>query len=95
MDGANVYACTATDGVVSETLVTYFDDNDEAECKEVKIDFNNVSHSGKIKVEIYLLDEEHDSELIREEIFTANNFSVYQKMKLYSSLFIKLIPVEK
>lgn len=95
VDGANVYACTATDGVVSETLVTYFDDNDEAECKEVKIDFNNVSHSGKIKVEIYLLDEEHDSELIREEIFTANNFSVYQKMKLYSSLFLKLIPVEK
>ena len=42
------------------TVITYYTDNDTAENKTVNIDF---SKSGKY--EIYLLDNEHDAELIR------------------------------
>ena len=38
----------------------------------------------------YLLDENHDCTLVREEIFTAKEFASYLKLGLYSSYLIKI-----
>ena len=74
-------------------MVTYYDDNDAVadKVKEVKISFNNAVNPRGIRLEYYLLDEDHDCELIREEIFTAENFASYIKMPLYGTYLIKAV----
>ena len=87
-----VYTCAATDckgnyGI----MISFFDDNDEAAPREVCIDFSNPA--GKKKVEYYLIDDNHDNVLVREEIFTADSFKAYIKMENYSTYYIKLVAV--
>lgn len=89
----NIYSCGATDnkGNYAFTL-TYFDNDDEAPAKDICLEFNN--NSEKVKVSYYLLDEAHDNELLREEIFTAEQFKAYLHMGLYTTYFITVEPIE-
>ncbi len=84
----DIYGCTATDEKDYAVMLTYYNDDDNAEEKEVKVDFKNAS--GKFKASYYVLDEEHDLTLMREEIFASENFSAYLKMPLNASVLIKL-----
>lgn len=86
-DCPNLYGCAAADKNASAFVVSYFDDDDNAPEKNVKINFENTGNK-KRKVSYYLLDENHDAELIREEIVTGENFSAYVKMPLYSVYLI-------
>ncbi len=71
-------------------LLTYFNDDKTSDRKRLKIEFSNVKFGEKVKVEYYLLDETHDLELVREEIFTANEIGCYLDMDLYTSYLIKV-----
>lgn len=84
----NIYNCAATDGKNYAAMLSYFDDELESGEKEVKVCFQN--GSGKYKASCYVLDEEHDLELVREEVFTANDFAMYLTMPLNTSVLIKL-----
>lgn len=46
-----------------------------------------------MRLEYYLLDENHDGELVREEIFTATDFAAYVKMPLHSVYLLKAVPL--
>ena len=46
-------------------------------------------------MEFYLLDQEHDMELVREEITTAKDFAVYLKLLLFGTYLVKLLPIEE
>ena len=83
------YYCAATDGKDSAFAVTYFNEEDDAPAKELKIEFENASPRGT-KAEIYLLDENNNMTLLSEQIFTAENFGIYLNMTLFSSYIIKL-----
>lgn len=78
---SNIYSLCGVDsnGKVLAT-VTYFDDNDSAENKKIKIDFGKEG-----KYEIYLLDEEHDAELVK--ITSKLEFD----MSVHSAILIKEI----
>ena len=83
-----VYTVAAGDGKGNGAmLVTHYDDNDETEAKDVKLSFKGFG--GKVKVTYYLLDESHDMELMREEIFTADEFSAYVKLPLFTTYLVK------
>lgn len=60
----NVYSLCGKDekGLVT-AIVTYYSDDDVAENKKIKLDFGS---SGKY--DVYLLDEEHDAELVAEDV---------------------------
>jgi hypothetical protein len=84
----DIYSCAATNGKDSAIALTYYND-DEASCeKEVKVSFTNMS--GKKKAICCYLDAMNNLEPIREEIFTSDEFSLYLKMPLYTSVLVKI-----
>ena len=41
-------------------------------------------------VQFYCLNAEHDMELVREKVFTAETFSVFLKMRLFDTYYIQI-----
>lgn len=78
-------------GDEQNVMVAYFQDDDEVPEKTVKVGFKNVKNTNGVKLEYYCLDESHDCELVREEIFTANEFSAYIKMSNCTTYLLKII----
>ena len=72
-------------------MLTYFQDDDGAPDKMVKVEFKNVETANGIKLEYYCLDEAHDCELVREEIFTSNDFAAYIKMPKCTTYLLKIV----
>ena len=89
-ESEDVWSCAAI-GEEQNVVLAYFNDNDGAAEKTVKVEFKNVKNGGKVKLEYYLLDEGHDCELVREEIFTSSEFAAYVKMPLYSTYLLKIV----
>jgi hypothetical protein len=90
IEGEDIYAAAAA-GDEQNLMLTYYNDDDSSTEKEVKVTFKNVENEGRVRLEYYLLDEDHDAELVREEIFTSNEFSAYVKMPLFSTYLLKII----
>ncbi len=88
-DSAGVWAAAAK-GEEQCVMLSYFNDDDCAPEKEVKISFENAKNANGLRLEYYLLDENHDAEIVREEIFTATQFASYLKMPLNSTYLLKL-----
>ena len=84
-----LFCCAAKGENSMAFVISYFDDNDNADEKEVKISFENMGGK-KRKVSYYLLDENHDEELVRDETVTGESISSYLKMPLYSVYLIKI-----
>ena len=72
-------------------MLSLYSDDDNAPAKEVKVEFKNVANDGKVKLEYYILDENHDCALIREEIFTSTEFACYVTMPLHSTMLLKIV----
>lgn len=81
----------AAKGEEQSVMLAYYNDDDTAGAKDVKVTFKNVDNKNGVRVEYYLLDGEHDCELVREEIFTATEFSAYLKMTNFSTYLIKAV----
>jgi hypothetical protein len=75
-------------------MFAHYNDDDNVEAKEVKVTFKNVKNNGKVRLEYYLLDEEYDAKLVREEIFTSDEFSSYLTVPLYTTYLLKIINVD-
>ena len=88
----DIYAVAATNGKVAAIALTYYNNDDTKEEKEVKISFKNIT--GKKKVTCSLLDDNHDLVLTREEIFTTNEFSLYLRFPLFTSYLVKIEDLE-
>lgn len=83
--------CVAAEGDKSAGLmVTYYMDDDGAGEKDLWIKFDNFAQKGAV-VEYYLLDENHDMELVRSEKVNSDSFTSNLTMSLYSTYFIKII----
>ncbi len=89
-ESADVWAAAAK-GDEQNVMLSYFNDDDNAPAKDVKIEFKKVNNTNGVKLEYYCLDENHDMEIVREEIFTATEFSAYLKMPLYSTWLLKIV----
>ena len=87
-----IYACAASDGEAGAILLTHFEDSEDAPVKWVRADCSNICRGGKIRAEYWLLDDGHRMTRIRDEIFTADAFSLYLEMPLYTSWLIRLVP---
>ena len=87
----DIYSAAATDGKNSAVMLTYYSENDASETKTVKACFDNIKKP--LKADIYLLDEDNDLELVSEQYFTAEKFNIILKMKVHSSVLIKLTEI--
>ena len=88
-ESADVWAVAAT-GEESAVMLSYYTDDDTAPEKTVKVELSGVASENGVRVEYYCLDGEHDCELVREEIFTAQEFAAYIKMPRWSSYLLKI-----
>lgn len=58
--------------------------------RQIQITFQNLKPGERKKVQFYCLNAEHDMELVREEVFTAETFSVFLKMRLFDTYYIQI-----
>jgi len=90
-DPDEIFSCAASNGKDGAILLTAFNDDDDATIGELKL--NVAGRKGRTRVEYYLLDEEHDAKLVREETFSSESFALYIDMKLYDTYLIKFVSV--
>ena len=90
--GEAVYAAAAK-GEEHCIMLSYFDDDDEAPARDVKVTFKNVENKNGVRLEYYCLDETHDAEVVREEIFTATEFSAYLTLPRHSTYLLRAVPL--
>ncbi len=91
-EGSDIWACAAK-GEEQTLMLTFFNDNDNTPIKDIKIEFKNVENQNGVKLEYYLLDENNDCTLMREEIFTSTDFASYLKVKNFDTYLLKIVAV--
>ena len=91
IDGEDLYAVAATDGKESAALLTFYNDGIENGEKNVCIEIKRKSPYGCTRAEVYLLNENMDMELTREEFFTSERFNIRLKIRSYESYMIKFV----
>ena len=90
VDGADdVWVCGA-EGDSKAVMVTYYNNDDNRHTKKVKVTFKNVDNKNGVCLKYYLHDKDHDCALMREEIFTAGEFSAYVDMPLHSTYLFEI-----
>ena len=89
-ESADIWAVAAA-GEEQNVMLSYFNDDDNSPKKQVKVTFKNVDNPNGVRLEYYVLDEAHDCELVREEIFTAEEFSSYIDMPLFTTYLLKIV----
>ena len=88
-DCEDLYAVAATDGSESAMLLTYYNDEVENGERDICIEVKGIAPCGCIRAEFYLLDENSDMELVKEEFFTSESFNIRLKIRSYQSYMIK------
>ena len=95
----DIYTCASNGENEASVIVTYFNDNDDGfydgqkiadREKEISLEFRNLFIGEKIKVQIYLTDEEKDNALVKEMIMDEEKRTLNLKIGLYCSFFIKI-----
>ena len=85
-----IYSAAAIGENEAAVLVSYFDDDDRAIEKQVRIEISNLPEFASAEVEYYLLDEEHDNELVSTEKVNTKTFDLQLNMSLYSTYLIRI-----
>ena len=86
-DNGEIYAAAAGGENRAAVLLTYFADETEEKSKEVRIDLKPFTAGCAYNVRYYLLDAEHDCDLVKEE---KNEGVLTLTVELYSSYLITL-----
>ena len=89
-ESEDVWAAAAR-GEEQVVMLTHYNDDDATPAKDVKVTFQNVKNEKGVKLEYYLLDETHNATLVREEIFTAGEFSSYLTMTNLSTYLLRIV----
>ena len=92
-DSNDLWACAANGNGEQNFMLAHYNDDDNTAEKSVKVTFKNVANKGKVRLEYYILDDDHDATLVREEIFTSNEFSTYINLPLYTTYLLKIVDV--
>ena len=86
----NIYACAATDDKNGAIMVTHYQDLDEADTEDVYLKIEGMKAENGIRAEFYLVDEENNNKLVREEILAGGQFTLHLPMKLFDTYLVKL-----
>ena len=88
VEGEDIYALAASDGNTSWLMLTHYSDNDEGEAKQIEIELENIE--GDVRLELYVLDGEHDGELVRADEFRSASFKTAMTLPLHTTCLIKI-----
>ena len=92
-DDNRLFALAAASRGKGAVMVTGFSEEDPY-AGPIKLNFKNFATAGGaphgVKLRFYLLDEEHNMEIIREEVFFSDSFTSLISLEAYASLLILL-----
>ena len=71
-------------------MVSYFDSNENANDETVTLNMNGFNAENGVKAKYYLIDEEHDLDLVKEEVLSGGSLEVELSMPIYSSYLVML-----
>lgn len=89
-DNDDIYALAASDENSAAMFITYYEDKDSAENREVVVKFDGLSSIKGKKAELYLLDDKHDMELVSEVELPEADAELKLDMKLFDTYLIKI-----
>ena len=89
----NIWNISATDGKDGALILTHYNDDDSTPAEKLSVSVKNNGGKRGTRVEYYLLDEEHNGELIREEEFESDRFTLHINMKLFDTYLIKFVAI--
>lgn len=84
---------TAAKGEEQNVMFSYYKDVDKTDTKTIKVEFKNVENKNGVRLEYYCLDEDHNNDIVREEIFTSTEFSAYINIETHSTYLLKIVPL--
>ena len=91
-DDGTVYGAAAVGENGGAVMLTYYDDLDEGEKKQVKLNLASLPAS-PVKMTVRVLDADHDDQPIREEILSGKSASVYLDLDLFTTVLVTLEPI--
>lgn len=89
-DCKNLYICAAKCEDKGAIMLTHFDDDDNAAPRDIKLSLENMNFDGNVKLSYYVLDNEHDEELVREETVFGKNAAAFLKLENFTTYLIKI-----
>ena len=92
-DDATIYGAAATSDKKAAVMFTYYEDLDEAEKKQVKLELKDLPGT-PVKMTVRVLDKDKDDAPVREEIFTGKSATVYLDLALFTTCLVTLEPVD-
>lgn len=92
-DCQSIYACAAASDEKIAAMVSYFSDDDNAPGKEVKLTFKNAQGARGLRLSFRLLDADHDDVVVKEELISSDEFSVYVKLPLFGTYLVEATPL--
>ncbi|MBE6541957.1 MAG: hypothetical protein E7672_05875 [Ruminococcaceae bacterium] len=90
-DDKYLYSIAAKNENTCGIMFTYFVDDENQEPGLVEVDIKNCEIAPGATVEYYVLDEDHDFELVRKETISSENATLFVDAKLFGTYFIKII----
>jgi len=87
-DDSDIFTAAAT-GENQAVMLSYFNDDDASKEKTVTVELKNTKAGDKL--EIYLLDEQHNCELLRREPITESTHTVSLHMPIYATALLKTV----
>lgn len=88
-DCTDIYSFAARSENEAGIMFTYYLDEDSAEEKEVALNLKGLVSDKPVKAEVYLLDENNDMTLTDTKILSGESFTMYFKMNLFTTYYIK------
>ncbi len=72
-------------------LVTWYQEDDTIPGCQVRVDFSNLPLKSGCRLDYYLLDDDHNMELVRSEKVAGENFVSYLNFDLYTTWLVKIV----
>ena len=89
-DTENAYACAAKGEAEAAVLLTHYHDDVQTPSELLKVGINGFSCENGIRAEVFVVDEQNDLTLMKEEYFTGDAYALLLKADLYTTYLIKL-----
>lgn len=88
-DNKNLYITAAKGNEKTGAMVSYFVDDDNAPSEKLSLEIKNMPFE-KATVSYYLLDKDHDLELIRKETVSSKDVNLFVDIDLYSTYYVEI-----
>lgn len=85
-----VHVCAAKNDTEAAVMISCFNDDDATEPFDLSVDLSEFGGENGAQIEFYVLDENHDMELVRKETYYGTRFTPQLNMPNYTSYLIKI-----